>query len=72
MLAGIGHDLRTPLTRMKLQIALLNDKEAIKNAAIVKALMNNDEAINAIGEAVSTTSIKVEGKQKIFHFHIYR
>jgi hypothetical protein len=26
-----------------------NDKEAIKNAAIVKALMNNDEAIKAIG-----------------------
>ena len=31
MLAGISHDLRTPLTRMNLQIALLNDKHAIKN-----------------------------------------
>ena len=31
MLAGISHDLRTPLTRMNLQIALLSDKNAIKN-----------------------------------------
>ena len=31
MLAGISHDLRTPLTRMNLQIALLSDKNASKN-----------------------------------------
>ena len=28
MLAGVSHDLRTPLTRMKLQISLIKDKKA--------------------------------------------
>ena len=31
MLAGISHDLKTPLTRMNLQIALLGDKNASRN-----------------------------------------
>ena len=31
MLSGISHDLRTPLTRLKLQIAMLNQKEVSKS-----------------------------------------
>lgn len=33
MLAGISHDLRTPLTRMKLQLAMMQDAEAAKELA---------------------------------------
>jgi two-component system osmolarity sensor histidine kinase EnvZ len=31
MLAGVSHDLRTPLTRMSLELAMLKDSPAIKN-----------------------------------------
>ena len=33
MLSGISHDLRTPLTRMKLQIAFIKDKELANKLA---------------------------------------
>ena len=31
MLSGISHDLRTPLTRLKLQLAMVNNKEISNN-----------------------------------------
>ena len=33
MLSGISHDLRTPLTRMKLQIAFIKDKDLAQKLA---------------------------------------
>ena len=57
MLAGIGHDLRTPLTRMKLQIALLKDKNAI-------ASLSND--VQEMREMIDDylTFAKGEGEEK--------
>ena len=34
MLSGISHDLRTPLTRLKLQLAMVNNKEISNNMSI--------------------------------------
>tara|TARA_B110001450_G_scaffold247664_1_gene262987 strand:- start:719 stop:2038 length:1320 start_codon:yes stop_codon:yes gene_type:complete len=51
MLSGISHDLRTPLTRMKLQLALLNDKELSK-----KLSLDIDEMEKMLNEYLQFTS----------------
>ena len=65
MLAGISHDLRTPLTRMKLQIALLKDK----NASI--SLTNDVEEMRQMIDAYLTFA-KGEGEEKKSKINIYK
>ena len=58
MLAGISHDLRTPLTRMKLQIALLKNKSASKS--LTEDVSEMREMIDAY-----LAFAKGEGEEKI-------
>jgi two-component system osmolarity sensor histidine kinase EnvZ len=58
MLAGVSHDLRTPLTRMKLQLAMLKGKEAAALATDVAEMekMLNDYLAFARGEGTEAVS----------------
>ncbi len=64
MLAGVSHDLRTPLTRMKLQVAMLDDSpdiEALKGDIVDMERMIDaylDFARDESGEASSRTDLK--------------
>ncbi len=64
MLAGISHDLRTPLTRMKLQIALLKDKSA------TKSLTNDVEEMRDMIDSYLAFA-KGEGEEEIQKVNIY-
>ena len=64
MLAGISHDLRTPLTRMKLQIALLKDKTA------TKSLTNDVEEMRDMIDSYLAFA-KGEGEEEIQKVNIY-
>ena len=62
MLSGISHDLRTPLTRMKLQIAFIEDKETIK-----KLTDDINEMEKMLNEYLQFTSSSYIEKDEMFN-----
>ena len=61
MLSGISHDLRTPLTRMKLQIAFIKDKDLSK-----KLTADIDEMEKMLNEYLQFTSSSYIEKDEMF------
>ncbi len=62
MLSGISHDLRTPLTRMKLQLAFIKDKEAVN-----KLSKDIDEMEKMLNEYLQFTSSSYVEKDEMFN-----
>ena len=62
MLSGISHDLRTPLTRMKLQLALIKDTELSK-----KMSLDIDEMEKMLNEYLQFTSSSFSKKDETFN-----
>ena len=62
MLSGISHDLRTPLTRMKLQIAFINEKDLAK-----KLTEDIDEMEKMLNEYLQFTSSSYIEKNEMFN-----
>ena len=62
MLSGISHDLRTPLTRMKLQIAFINDKDLGK-----KLTEDINEMEKMLNEYLQFTSSSYIEKDELFN-----
>jgi len=61
MLSGISHDLRTPLTRMKLQIAFIKDEDISK-----KISKDIDEMEKMLNEYLQFTSSSFKEKDETF------
>jgi len=62
MLSGISHDLRTPLTRMKLQLALIKDTDLSK-----KLSLDIDEMEKMLNEYLQFTSSSHSEKNETFN-----
>ncbi len=62
MLSGISHDLRTPLTRMKLQITFIKDKELSR-----KLTEDVDEMEKMLNEYLQFTSSSFTEKDEMFN-----
>ena len=65
MLSGISHDLRTPLTRMKLQIAFIKDKDLAK-----KLTEDINEMEKMLNEYLQFTSSSYLEKNEEFNLSI--
>ena len=56
MLSGISHDLRTPLTRMKLQIAFIKDKEL--NSKLTEDINEMEKMLNEYLQFTSSSHLE--------------
>ena len=61
MLSGISHDLRTPLTRIKLQLAIIKDKDLSS-----KISRDVDEMEKMLNEYLQFTSTGAKDKTETF------
>ena len=62
MLSGISHDLRTPLTRMKLQLAFIKDEDSVK-----KLTEDINEMEKMLNEYLQFTSSSYVEKDEMFN-----